>query len=203
MWLVQGCSVCSRIAKQVLGCYWISACWPKQKETTYMSPRLYNAEIWSLFNSLLWRVAASLFWAAYFGHVSSLNTFILLFMLNKSLSEAWRTVSVICSSRHTGGECGQAGPRQRSWATPDDVIPSRSQKSMKTRTGTEERRRQPPSHQRGKLLFVYGHLPCGWLRLWSKTWFLCPGSRAVREGELPGEESPPRPLRPLEPGWGR
>ncbi len=32
--------------------------------------------------------------------------------------DATPTVSVVCSSRHTGGECGQAEPRQRSWATP-------------------------------------------------------------------------------------
>ncbi len=56
------------------------------------------------------------------------------------------TVSVVCSSHHTGGECGQAEPRQRRWATPDDVIPSCSLKFVKTRTGTEERRRLPPSH---------------------------------------------------------
>ncbi len=93
--------------------------------------------------------------------------------------------------------------RQRSWATPDDVIPSRSQKFVKTRTGTEEQRRRPPSHQRRKWRFFYCHLPCGWLRMSIKTRFLCPGSGAVREGELPGEESLPHPLRPLEPGWGR
>ncbi|KAF4114114.1 hypothetical protein G5714_004337 [Onychostoma macrolepis] len=39
-------------------------------------------------------------------------------------------------------------------------------------------------------------LPCGWLRLSTKTRFLCPCSGAVREGGLPGEESLPRPLRP-------
>ncbi len=45
---------------------------------------------------------------------------------------------------------GKAELRQRSWATPDDVIPSRLQKFMEIRTGTEERRRRPPSHQMGK-----------------------------------------------------
>ncbi len=126
----------------------------------------------------------------YFGHFSPWTLLLYYFMSNKSLSEAWRHAHCVCRLLFPAHwwRMQQAEPRQRSWATADDVIPSRSQKSVKTRTGTEERRRQPPSHRRGKWLFVYGHLPCGWLRLSSKTRFLCPGSGAVREGELPGEE---------------
>ncbi len=93
--------------------------------------------------------------------------------------------------------------RQHSWATSMTSSPLARKKFVEIRTGTEERRRRPPSHLRGKWPFCYCHLPCGWLRLSTKTRFLCPGSGAVREGELPGEESLPRPLRPLEPGWGR
>ncbi len=55
--------------------------------------------------------------------------------------DATPTVSVVCTSRHTGGECGQAEPRQHIWATPADVIPSRPQKKfVETCTGMEEQR---------------------------------------------------------------
>ncbi len=49
-----------------------------------------------------------------------LDTLLYYFCLIKASPrpDATPTVSVVCSSRHTGGECGQAEPRQRSWETP-------------------------------------------------------------------------------------
>ncbi len=49
--------------------------------------------------------------------------------------DATPTVSVVCSSRHTGGECGQAEPRQRSWATPMTSSPLARRNSWKPALG--------------------------------------------------------------------
>ncbi len=49
--------------------------------------------------------------------------------------DATPTVSVVCSSRHTGGECGQAEPRQRSWETPMTSSPLARRSSWKPALG--------------------------------------------------------------------
>ena len=58
--------------------------------------------------------------------------------------------------------------------------------------GTEETASQP--HKGVSDFSVTVILPCGWLRLSTKSRFLCPCSGALREGGLPGEESPPLSL---------
>ncbi len=116
--------------------------------------------------------------------------------------DATPTVSVVCSSRHTGGECGQAEPRPAQLGNTDDVIPSRSQKFVKTRTGTEERRRRPPSHLRGKWRFFYCHLPCGWLRLSTKTRFSLSRFRRGARGRV-ARRGIPAPPTPTAGAWLR
>ncbi len=49
--------------------------------------------------------------------------------------DATPTVSVVCSSRHTGGECGQAELRQRSWATSMTSSPLARRNSWKPALG--------------------------------------------------------------------
>ncbi len=95
---------------------------------------------------------------------------------------------------------GKAELRQRSWATPMTSFPLARKSSWKSALGRRNDGDGLPATKWVSDVPFYCHLPCGWLRLSTKSRFLCPGSGAVREGELPGEESLPRPLRPLEPG---
>ncbi len=73
-----------------------------------------------------------LFWTLY-----PLWTLLYYFCLIKASPrpDATPTVSVVCSSRHTGGECGQAEPRQRSWATPMTSSPLARRNSWKPALG--------------------------------------------------------------------
>ncbi len=129
---------------------------------------------------------------------------ILLFLLNKSLSEAWRHAHCVCRlllPPHWWRIAGKAEPRQRSWATPDDVIPSRSQKKfMEIRTG---RRNDgdglPATTWVSDVPFFVIYPVVGWgCRL--KPGFLSRFRHGVERESCPGEESLPRPLRPLELG---
>ncbi len=73
---------------------------------------------------------------------------------------------------------------------------------MKTRTGTEERRRRPPSHLRGKWRFFYCHLPCGWLRLSTKTRFSLSRFRRGARGRV-ARRGIPAPPTPTAGAWLR
>ncbi|KAF4107359.1 hypothetical protein G5714_011723 [Onychostoma macrolepis] len=83
---------------------------------------------------------------------------------------------------HAEENAGKAEPRQRSWATPEDVIPSRPLKFVEKRVGRRNDGDGLPATKGVSDVSPLVILPCGWLRLSTNTGFSVPvPARCERE----------------------
>ncbi|KAF4116511.1 hypothetical protein G5714_004000 [Onychostoma macrolepis] len=95
---------------------------------------------------------------------------------------------------------GKAEPRQRSWATPEDIIPSRPQKFVEKRVGRRNDGDGLPATKGVSDVSPLVILPCGWLRLSTNTGFSVPvPARCEREDRLERNPCPAHSDR-MEPG---